>query len=70
MSEKLQQSRFEIDDLRLRLNSEYSEKLKDIEVQNKVLRDEIRKKEGQLQELTNETVKMSNEAGKKLALVE
>ena len=60
----------EIDDLRLRMNSEYSEKLRDIEVQNKALRDEIRKKEISLLELTNETMKMSNEANKRIALVE
>ncbi len=32
MEEKLKQARFEIDDLRVRMNSEYSEKLQDLEV--------------------------------------
>ena len=43
-----------MDDLRHRLNTEYSEKLQDLESQNRSLREEIRKKETQIIEITNE----------------
>ena len=70
LQEKYSQARFEIDDLKMRLNCEYSEKLKDLESQNKVHRDEVRKRDTQLVEMTNETIKRTNENSKRLALVE
>lgn len=54
----------------MRLNCEYSEKLKDLELQNKVHKDEVRKRDNQLVEMTNETIKRTNESSKRLALVE
>ena len=54
----------------MRLNCEYTEKLQDLEIQNKVQKDEIRKRDNEITELTNENMKMSNEYSKKFALIE
>ena len=39
-------------------------------MQTKIQREELRKKEGELKEMTNETLKNSNEYTKKIALLE
>lgn len=54
----------------MKLNCEYTEKVQDLELQTKIQKDEIRKRDGEIMELTNETLKNSNEFNKKLALIE
>ncbi len=54
----------------MKLNCEYTEKLQDLEMQTKVQKEELRKKDAEIMELTNETLKNSNEHNKKFALVE
>lgn len=52
------------------MNCEYSEKLQDLDLQVKIQKDELRKKDSEIMELTNEAMKSSNDHGKKQALVE
>lgn len=54
----------------MKLNCEYTEKLQDLEMQTKVQKEEIKKRDSQIMELTNETLKNTNEFNKKLALIE
>ena len=70
MGERLQNAKAEIDELRMRLNCEFTEKVQDLELQTKIQKDELRKKDNEIIELTNETLKNSNDFNKKLALIE
>ena len=70
LTEKFSSAKIEIDELRMKLNCEYTEKLQDLELQNKVQKDEIRKRETDIMELTNDHMKTSNDFNKKLALIE
>ena len=54
----------------MKLNCEYTEKLQDLELQNKVQKEEIRKRDTQIQELSNDNMKATSEVSKKMALVE
>jgi len=54
----------------LKLNCEYTEKLHELEMQVKVQKDELRRKDQEIMEQTNETLKSCTENAKKLALVE
>lgn len=60
----------ELDDVRLRLNAEYAEKLRELDSQSRSLREELKRKEGHILELTNDSARASSETGKRLALVE
>lgn len=68
--EKLQQARLELEDVRLRLNAEFTEKLRDLETQSRSLRDDLKRKDAHILELTNDSARASSETGKLLALVE
>ena len=48
----------------------FNEKLHEIEAQNKANKDDLKRKDAQIIELNNEIVKVNNENGKKMALVE
>lgn len=65
LQERYQNAKVEIDELRMKLNCEYSEKLQDLEMQVKIQRDELRKKDAEIMELTSDTMKSSNEHNKK-----
>ncbi len=54
----------------MKLNCEYTEKLQDLEMQVKIQKEEIRKRDSEIMELTNQTMKSSNDNSKKLALIE
>lgn len=54
----------------MKLNCEYTDKLRELELQNKIQKEEIRKRDNDIKELTNENVKYSNDNSKKLALLE
>ena len=54
----------------MKLNCEYTEKLQDLEMQVKIQKEEIRKRDAEIMELTNQTMKSSNDSSKKLALIE
>ena len=56
--------------MKLRLNAEYAEKLRELDSQTRSLREELKKKEGHILELTNDSARASSETGKRLALVE
>lgn len=56
--------------MKLRQATHFNEKLHEIEAQSKANKEELKKKEGQIIEMTNEIVKVNNEHGKKMALVE
>jgi chromosome condensin MukBEF ATPase and DNA-binding subunit MukB len=56
--------------LKLRQATHFNEKLHQIESQNKANKEELKRKEGQIIEMNNEIVKLNNENGKKMALVE
>lgn len=58
LQEKLSQTRYEADDLKLRFTNEVTEKLRELEASNKVLREEMKKKDSSLVELTNEGIRI------------
>ena len=60
----------EIDELKMKLNVEYTEKLQQLELQAKMQKEELRKRESDIKDLTNEQVKFSNDNSKKVALLE
>ncbi|CDW83719.1 guanylate-binding n-terminal domain containing protein [Stylonychia lemnae] len=70
LTERLQNAKAEIDELRMKLNCEYTEKMQDLELQNKVQKEELRKKDNEIVDLTNETIKNSNDHNKRFALIE
>lgn len=70
LTEKYHTIRQELDDLKLRQATHFNEKLHEIESQNKANKEELKRKEGQIIEMNNEIVKVNNENGKKMALVE
>lgn len=70
LTEKLTTAKIEIEELRMKLNCEYTEKVQELELQSKIQKDEIRKRDTEIKEMTNESVKISNEYQKKLALLE
>ena len=54
----------------MKLNCEYTEKLHELELQTKIQKEELRKRENDIKDLTNESVKTSNDTSKKIALLE
>ncbi len=53
LTERLQICKAEVDELRMKLNCEYTEKLQDLEMQVKIQKEEIRKRDSEIMELTN-----------------
>lgn len=70
LQERLSFAKAEADELRLKLNCEYTEKLHELEMQVKAQKDELRRREQEIMDQTNETLRSSTEHAKKLALVE
>jgi hypothetical protein len=56
--------------MRARVSTEYTEKLVEAERQLVRMREELRKRDAQVQQLTNESLKSASDTGKRLALVE
>lgn len=54
----------------MRQATHYNEKINEMDSQLKANKDELKKKDAQILEMTNEVVKVNNESGKKMALVE
>lgn len=70
LTEKLAQAKYDMDEMKRRDAVQVSEKVQDLEMQNRAMREEVRKRETQVQEMVNEAVKASNEHSKRMALVE
>lgn len=70
LNERYSAAKIEIDELRMKLNCEFSEKLAELESQNRLLKDEVRKKDNDIKDLTNEQLKQMNDSQKKIALIE
>lgn len=63
-------TKLEVDELRKKLSCEYTEKLHELEMQNKIQKDELKKRDTDIKELTSENVKTSNDYSKQIALLE
>lgn len=70
LQEKLQSSRLEIDDLKIKLKMESQDKVYQLETQIKNLKDDVRKKDEEIRGLTNEQMQTINDNAKKQALME
>jgi hypothetical protein len=53
LSERYTAAKLEIEELRMKLNCEYSEKLAELESQNRLLKDDVRKRDNDVRDLTN-----------------
>ena len=60
----------EVDSVKKRESSQLNERVFGIEAECRALKEELRKKDQQIVDLTNEAVKASNEHAKRVALVE
>ena len=56
LSERLNSAKDEVDSLKQKLNCEYTEKLNQMEMTSRILKEEIKKKNNEIKELTNETL--------------
>ncbi len=54
----------------MRQATHYNEKIHEMDSQIRANKDELKKKDAQILEMTNEVVKVNNDSGKKMALVE
>lgn len=54
----------------MKLNCEYTEKMQELEMQTKAQKDELRKKDNEIKDLTNENMQIINQNSKKIALLE
>jgi hypothetical protein len=66
----MQIAKVEIEELRMKLNCEYTDKINELEIKNKASKEDVMRKENDIRQMTNEHVMASNDWSKKLALVE
>ena len=70
LTEKLAQAKMEVDSAKKRETTQLNERVFGIEAECRALKEEVRRKDLQIGDLTNEAARASNEHAKRVALVE
>jgi hypothetical protein len=66
----LTHAKLEVDELKVKVNCEYTEKMNDLDILVKNLKDEIRKRDSDIKNLTDDQLKGASSSSKKQALLE
>jgi len=69
LNETYLKTKAELDEYKARVSKEVSDKMGELEMKNKILQDQLLKKDSEIKEVTNETISKSSQNSQELALL-